>query len=1591
MSAYCRCPSRPRPWLLVPAQTPPLRRAGAHDLRDIYEARSPLVPVWELTGTVTPRHGHGAVVIDGQIYVAGGMTKQSDSITDSVEKYNPVTKMTTTLAKMSLKRAHFGYAALGDMFYAVGGESNVILASAERYNPATDSWELIADLNQARRATCAAAAGGALYVFSGVGTDGTLKSVEMYNAASNSWSLVASLPEAIERPRATVYNDVLYVAHGHSYQQHSVELTTCAAAGLSDVPDEAGCREAHRLMAGTDFFLSQNPDDPRGCFTLGDGFYWNTISASGTTRTNRYSICVRDTNVYAYDTANGVIGNAGGGWTTLSALRQTASGGGLAALDGHVYAFGSEGSAQVIAATRIVAAVNFHPETTAKTMPASYLSDVGAPYPTYDDSGHRYGWSCDIKSDARERMEVNDPLVDTLIALDRESKCDDVYWQIDLPPGVYDVRVSIADPSFAWSSDACQIGPSHGPLEALVPVDVTARLGAASSDMTYFENTVTVFSSDDVDSTGVRLKGKWDSGCNGVNAVVISRSKIDSEWLTVTGMWQKQNGDVVRLTQSGSSVFNYAKRSADLNGDQLTWTGDGHPNGPLNLVATVLGKTLRWKEGGPVRISDGFCNRVDFFVPDLKTQYPNLRAKYQTSPSSEDDNGWYTHSPMGTGMCNIKSVDNCASICRAVSGCKFFSISLTSICYACFIYKSCPSPSADGHSAGPSYDVYRLPKEDNGVWTCTGGPCARAGLAGHAWDAGATGPIAPSCVRIVTGTGSSNDGTLNVYVDQGSGYQEATAGKTWSKGSTVLDECYAGLLGIRVTNPTNNAWTGKVEVATDGSYGALSCVDCTAGSSTAAIVVDGKADSGNQASTRCWNGKTCTLAVPSPRTGATGPVSFPEPLEGSSLVALTQPAFRLQERGIKKGPCRMTSRWIEAGGASSARRMKTFMGTEISGMRASGVPLHQAKVSCWARLDCVGFSNNPDDSTFYYSSLTGATLDTWTLFGIVNGEIGSHGSKISTGQLCSLAEAEEFGGWNNLGKCANLQECQSRCEAKAGCRFLVYRPTNKMCTAHRSCTLKSECCSDCGNNCANKRGLSRDEIWQLGGTSQSRSFRKDLSSCKSAPEHGYDGYGAAGVAGPVKKYEVDTELASSQLRLTVTASTGESALASDEFEALTAKCQDAQDLGLEFQTSLAGCMDRCRQTAGCIAVDALGPRSNVRCGLKTACGGVAGPCADTTLACGYRRALTMRGGTKPRLAIGEVRFFGDLAYEPSDECAADRSNARDHECLDAVAQAALKAPPYWPPAQSRVDRLTTGSWDHVPPGCSLDVRSNRAIYNYAQGTNNGRYRMACKAKLWGTCKQWAEDGCKLCNRCFSRGCPWMEDANRTFESFGSEKCHDGIIAEDCPLYQEESGRAVPAGPCTDEINGKCASFLQALWWGRGHGLPAVDPTAEAKPWAATTTFTITPEQLGTDTDGKVLVWFVSDSPDESPPVRSWGVGLSGGEGVPALIIDGQRVAFDWYKGEMRGPLNVADGKPHTVILHRADTAQSSIDLYLDGKYAGPGVGDFGLPKIASISRLMGLRDAQSNTVARKVGLCYGQRGCPHLSHAQDVPGLPCCS
>eukprot|EP00964_Phaeocystis_antarctica_P099526 scaffold65379_cov71-Phaeocystis_antarctica.AAC.1 len=114
-------------------------------------------------------------------------------------------------------------------------------------------------------------------------------------------------------------------------------------------------------------------------------------------------------------------------------------------------------------------------------------------------------------------------------------------------------------------------------------------------------------------------------------------------------------------------------------------------------------------------------------------------------------------------------------------------------------------------------------------------------------------------LRITTGTSASDVGTLDVEVDDGSGYAWVSTGQAWALGSTVLDASYQTLSGVRVRNPTSDGWVGVIEYSSNGgiSFAPFVCTDCTKGYSTAIIAVDGNSD--GVATTTCLNGATCAL------------------------------------------------------------------------------------------------------------------------------------------------------------------------------------------------------------------------------------------------------------------------------------------------------------------------------------------------------------------------------------------------------------------------------------------------------------------------------------------------------------------------------------------------------------------------------------------------------------------------------------------------------------------------------------------------------------------------------------------------------------
>lgn len=66
------------------------------------------------------------------------------------------------------------------------------------------------------------------------------------------------------------------------------------------------------------------------------------------------------------------------------------------------------------------------------------------------------------------------------------------------------------------------------------------------------------------------------------------------------------------------------------------------------------------------------------------------------------------------------------------------------------------------------------------------------------------------CLLATTGTGTSDSGNIQILVNTGSGFFSVADG-LFSKGSDVLDTCFADIFGVQVKGTTNNAWKGRYD------------------------------------------------------------------------------------------------------------------------------------------------------------------------------------------------------------------------------------------------------------------------------------------------------------------------------------------------------------------------------------------------------------------------------------------------------------------------------------------------------------------------------------------------------------------------------------------------------------------------------------------------------------------------------------------------------------------------------------------------------------------------------------------------------------
>ncbi len=118
----------------------------------------------------TPRAGAAAAVVDGKIYVVGGVSGGLlNQPVGAVEEYDPATNTWTRKVDMPTPRVFLSVTAVGDRIYAIGGMAyaSAVFSTVEEYHPATNTWTSDPGMPTARYMHATCAVNGKIYAIGG--------------------------------------------------------------------------------------------------------------------------------------------------------------------------------------------------------------------------------------------------------------------------------------------------------------------------------------------------------------------------------------------------------------------------------------------------------------------------------------------------------------------------------------------------------------------------------------------------------------------------------------------------------------------------------------------------------------------------------------------------------------------------------------------------------------------------------------------------------------------------------------------------------------------------------------------------------------------------------------------------------------------------------------------------------------------------------------------------------------------------------------------------------------------------------------------------------------------------------------------------------------------------------------------------------------------------------------------------------------------------------------------------------------------------------------------------------------------------------
>lgn len=178
------------------------------------------------------RHELYPEVLDGRIYVAGGILNPNTRYADRMDAYDPASDRWISLAPLPQPRHHITLSAVGGRLYGIGGFSGGFPNWQARsdmwvYDPARNSWTEGVDMPAPRAEGVAAVVDGRIYWIGGrvpatpgaahfAGhRDSTLN--EMFDPATRTWSRRAPAPTARNSAAAAVIDGKIYVVGGRRF------------------------------------------------------------------------------------------------------------------------------------------------------------------------------------------------------------------------------------------------------------------------------------------------------------------------------------------------------------------------------------------------------------------------------------------------------------------------------------------------------------------------------------------------------------------------------------------------------------------------------------------------------------------------------------------------------------------------------------------------------------------------------------------------------------------------------------------------------------------------------------------------------------------------------------------------------------------------------------------------------------------------------------------------------------------------------------------------------------------------------------------------------------------------------------------------------------------------------------------------------------------------------------------------------------------------------------------------------------------------------------------------------------------------------